>query len=136
MLYELRDGHVNLSTSTDRSRNWSWRDDYPDNFNPNFFFKNYFKKDFQLTGALPNQILADSIGLVRYSSFSSSIPDADLDYVMKRFKDMKGIIIDVRDNGGGAMNNVFKFMSRFVEKRTLVGYAKSEKVKRGCWQII
>lgn len=122
MLYELRDGHVNLSTTTDRSRNWSWRDDYPDNFNPNFVYKNYFKKDFQITGALPNQILPDSIGLVRYSSFSSPISDGDLDHVMNRFKDLRGIIIDLRDNGGGSVNNIFKLMSRFVEKRVLVGY--------------
>lgn len=122
MLYELRDGHVNLSTSIDRSRNWSWRDDYPDNFNPNFFLRNYLKKDFQMTGSLPNQILPDSIGLMRYASFSSAISDNDLDYVMNRFKDMKGIIIDVRDNGGGSINNVFKIMSRFVEKRVLVGH--------------
>jgi Peptidase family S41/Tricorn protease C1 domain len=122
MLYELRDGHVNISTAADRSRNWSWRDDYPDNFNPNFFFRHYFKKDFQITGALPNQILPDSIGLMRYASFSNTITDGDLDYVMNRFKDLKGIIIDVRDNGGGAINNVFKLMNRFVEKRILVGH--------------
>jgi hypothetical protein len=122
MLYELRDGHVNLSTAVDRSRNWTWRDNYPENFNPNFFYRNYLKKDFHMTGSLPNQILPDSIGLVRYASFSSSISDNDLDYVMNRFKDLKGIIIDVRDNGGGAINNVFKLMSRFVEKRVLVGH--------------
>ena len=123
MLYELRDGHVNLATAYDRSRNWSWKEDYPDNFNVNFVFKNYFKKDFKITGSLPNQILKDSIGYFRYSSFSSPIGDGELDYVMNRFKNMKGIIIDVRDNGGGAMSNVFKLMDRFVDKKTLVGYA-------------
>jgi hypothetical protein len=122
MLYELRDGHVNLSTAVDRSRNWTWRDEYPDNFNSNFFLRNYLKKDFHLTGALTNQILPDSIGLMRYASFSSPIADGDLDYVMGRFKDMKGIIIDLRDNGGGSINNVYKLIGRFVEKRVLVGY--------------
>lgn len=126
MLYELRDGHVNLSTSTDRSRNWSWKDDYPDNFNANFVHRNYFKKDFKLTGSLPNQVL-DSVGYVRYSSFSSSITEGDLDFVMGRFKNLKGIIIDVRDNGGGSMANVFKIMNCFVETKTLVGYANVKK---------
>ena len=36
---------------------------------------------------------------------------------------MKGIIIDVRDNGGGNIANVFLLMSRFTEKKTPVGYA-------------
>jgi Peptidase family S41/Tricorn protease C1 domain len=124
MLNELHDGHVNLSNTTDRSRNWEWKDNYPENFNPAFVYRKYFKKDFHMTGALPNQILSDSIGIVRYGSFGSPFNDSELDYVMNRFKDLKGIIIDVRDNGGGSMANVFKLLSRFVEKKTLVGYAR------------
>jgi hypothetical protein len=130
MLYELRDGHVNLSKSTDRSRNWSWKDDYPSNYNPNFFALRYFGRDYHMTGALPNQILPDSIGLVRYGSFGSAISDADLDYVLNRFEKCKGIVIDVRDNGGGSIANVFKIMNRFVEKKTLVGYV-NHKIGRG-----
>jgi hypothetical protein len=123
MLFELRDGHVNLANITDRTRNWEWKDSMPDNFNHHFLFRQYFKKDYHLTGSLPNQmILPDSIGLVRYSSFSYGISDSDLDHILYRFKDCKGIILDVRDNGGGAMSNVFKIMSRFVEAKTHVGY--------------
>ena len=122
MLYELKDGHVNLSTTTDRSRNWSWKDEHPDNFNSNFVLRNYFKKDFKMTGALPNQWLSDSVGYVRYSSFGNAVSEADLDFVLNRFKDSKGIVIDIRDNGGGSLATIFKIMGRFVEKRTLVGY--------------
>jgi hypothetical protein len=122
MLYELKDGHVNLTTATNRSRNWSWKEEFPDNFNPNFTQKQYLGRDFHATRALPNQILQDSIGYVHYSSFGSGISDGDLDYVLNRFKNTKGIIIDVRDNGGGSMNLVFKLMSRFVETKTKVGY--------------
>jgi Peptidase family S41/Tricorn protease C1 domain len=129
MLNELRDGHVNLATATDRSRNWSWKDDYPDNFNVNFVYKTYFKKDFKMTGALPNQILNDSIGYVRYSSFGNSVGDGDLDYLMERFKNTRGIILDVRDNGGGSMATVFKLMARFVEKKILVGYSYTKESK-------
>ena len=32
MLAELRDGHVNLYSSFDRSRYWKWFTDYPSNF--------------------------------------------------------------------------------------------------------
>ncbi|MDZ7879120.1 MAG: S41 family peptidase [Saprospiraceae bacterium] len=127
MLGELKDGHVNLSGGYDRSRNWSWKDDFSDNYNPNFVYRNYLKRDFLITGSLNNQMLADSIGYIRYSSFSSSISESDLNFVMKRFENAKGIIIDVRDNGGGSMSNIFKIMSRFVESKTLVGYVQFKK---------
>ncbi len=121
MLYELKDGHVNLSKGTDRSRNWSWKDDYPDNFNPLFTQRQYLKRDFQLTNALKNQIFEDSIGYIRYESFGQSVSDDDLDYVLKRMEDTKGLIIDVRDNGGGSMATIFKIMNRFVDKRVQIG---------------
>ncbi|NJN33596.1 MAG: hypothetical protein HC817_04415 [Saprospiraceae bacterium] len=144
MLSALRDGHVNLATTVNRSRYWSWREAFPDNYNPNFIFRHYFKSDFHLTGNLPNQILPDSIGLVAYSSFSSPIPDIHIDYVMKRFEHCKGIIIDVRDNGGGAMSYVFKLMSRFIDKKMIAGYAHlkmawaktiSPKQNRFLWRL-
>ncbi len=121
MLYELKDGHVNLSRGTDRSRYWSWKDDFPDNFNPLFTQRQYLKRDFQLTNALKNQILDDSIGYIRYESFGQSVSDSDLDYVLKRMEVTKGLIIDVRDNGGGSMATIFRIMSRFVNKRVQIG---------------
>jgi hypothetical protein len=127
MLSELKDGHVNLSGSFDRSRNWSWKDDFKDNYNPNFVYRNYLKRDFLITGALNNQMLDDSIGYIRYGSFSNQISESDLNFVMKRFENAKGIIIDVRDNGGGSMSNIFKIMSRFVASKTLVGYTQFKK---------
>ena len=33
-----------------------------------------------------------------------------------------GLIIDVRDNGGGYLTNVEKLVSRFIEQKTLAGY--------------
>ena len=127
MLGELKDGHVNLSGGFDRSRNWSWKDDFTDNYNPNFVYRTYMRRDFLMTGSLNNQMLEDSIGYIRYSSFSNPISESDLNFVMKRFENAKGIIIDVRDNGGGSMSNIFKIMSRFVESKTLVGYAQFKK---------
>jgi hypothetical protein len=130
MLYELKDGHVNLSRGTDRSRNWTWKDDFPDNFNPLFTQRQYLKRDFQITNALRNQILEDSIGYVRYESFGQGVSDDDLDYVLKRMEHTKGLIIDVRDNGGGSMATIFKIMGRFVEKRTHVGNMRSKNGQR------
>lgn len=129
MLYELNDGHVNLLRGTNRSRNWAWKNDFPDNFNPLFTQRQYLKDDFQITNALRSQILEDSVGYIRYESFGQSISDDDLDYVLKRMEHTKGVIFDVRDNGGGSMAMVFKIMSRFVTQKVLVGNIQTKNGK-------
>lgn len=123
MLQELRDGHVNLRTPFDYGRNWSWKTDFPDNFNENIINRNYLKNDYFITRALQNQWLRDSVGYIRYAAFSSPIADADLDFVFERFKNSKGIIFDIRDNGGGSLANVNKIMARLVEKQVEGGYS-------------
>lgn len=129
MLYELNDGHVNLSAQFNRSRNWTWMDKYPANYNGRFVQRRYLGDDFHITGALMNQILPDSVGYIRYSSFSSPVTDKQLDYVLKRFDNCKGLILDVRDNGGGAMSNVFKFLGHFTDKKVHVGFVQSKNGK-------
>jgi C-terminal processing protease CtpA/Prc len=123
MLRELRDGHVNLKTSFDYGRNWSWKEDYPDNVNDNIINRNYLKNDYFITRALLNQWLRDSVGYIRYTSFGSPVSDADLDFVLERFKNAKGIIFDIRDNGGGSLMTVQRIMSRLIEKPIEGGYS-------------
>ncbi len=123
MLNELNDGHVNLTTATQRSHNWRWKQDFPDNYSPNFVAKKYWGTDFQITGPFIHQWLPDSIGYIHYASFGAGISDGDLNYILSRFAGSRGLIIDIRDNGGGAMNNVLKFMNRFTDKKIAVGYS-------------
>jgi hypothetical protein len=121
MLYTLKDGHVNLFGAFNFSRNWEWYLNYPDNFNENLLERNYLQGQQWYTGALVNRYLdSNRIGYVRYESFSNTISDFAIDVVMSRFQNTKGLIIDVRNNGGGASNNVDKFVSRLIDKKTLV----------------
>jgi hypothetical protein len=121
MLFTLRDGHVNLYVNNDRSRNADWYLDYPANFNKGFLNRQYWKGDYQSSGALINTWLPDSIGYVYYESFRASFSKGHLDYVLNRFANAKGLIIDVRENGGGSMRNVFRFVERFIPERTYFG---------------
>ena len=123
MLNELNDGHVNITTPTQRSHNWRWKQDFQDNYNSNFVARKYLGNDFQITGPFFHQWLSDSIGYIHYGSFSAGISDGDLNYILSRFAGSRGLIIDVRDNGGGAMNNTLKFLNRFVQKKIPVGYS-------------
>ena len=124
LLYTLQDGHVNLIAPFNVSRNWQWYLGYPQNFNASVLERNYLGNNYYITGPFTNQVFVYNnkrIGYVRYASFSDNFSDYDLDFVINRFSSTEGMIIDLRDNGGGITNNVFKIMNRFVKEKMLVG---------------
>lgn len=130
MLFELKDGHVNLITGFDISRNWEWYLGYPQNFNYSIVEREYLGKDYQITGPFKHTILADDIGYIYYESFTNAFHETQLEYILAVFKnsDVKGVIVDVRDNGGGNPDNAKLFASRFTDEKVLVGY---ERYKTG-----
>ena len=121
MLAELRDGHVNLSTSHDYARYWSWQEDFPKNFSDSLE-RHYLGTDYKIAGAIRYRILDDNIGYMRYSSFQSGFGDGNLDDVLSYFALCRGLIIDIRNNGGGNLTYAEKLAARFAQERTLVGY--------------
>ncbi|MBK7869671.1 MAG: S41 family peptidase [Saprospiraceae bacterium] len=121
MLYTLRDGHVNLDAGFNRTRNWEWFLGYPPNFDEDLLQRNYWKDQQWYTGALVHTVIDSTIGYVRYGSFASQISESQIDLVIARFQNAKGIIIDLRDNGGGFSNLPLLLASRFTDKRRL-GY--------------
>ena len=129
MLDELKDGHVNLSTSFDMSRYWDWFESYPANFDPSIQ-KNYLGNDYLITSGIKYKVLSDNVGYMYYKSFEDEVGDGNLDQVIARFGLCNGIIIDVRDNGGGSLTNVDLIASRFLNDRKLVGYI-SHKTGKG-----
>ena len=68
----------------------------------------------------------DKIGYVYYGSFSSGVGDNSY-YMFAHFKGCKGLIFDVRDNGGGSMLYSDRIASRFLEERILTGYTQYKK---------
>lgn len=121
MLAELKDGHVNLIANHNISRYWKWFEDYPDNFDEKIQ-KNYIGTDYSIAGGMKYKILNDNIGYIYYGSFSSGVGEANLDQILSRMAICNGIIIDIRDNGGGLISNAEKIASRFFEQKTQVGY--------------
>ncbi len=121
MLAELKDGHVNLYSSFDVSRYWSWYEDFPDNFSATIQ-KRYLGKDYQISSGIRYKLLSDNIGYMYYESFSVDVGDGNLDQIISKFSLCNGIIIDVRDNGGGNLTNVDLLAARFNNNRKLVGY--------------
>ena len=67
-------------------------------------------------------ILPQNVGYIRYSSFNSMVGESNLDQILLHLNVCDGLIIDVRDNGGGSMTNVETIVRRFITERTLAGY--------------
>ena len=127
MLYELKDGHVNLISPFDRSRNWEWYLDSPENFSYPLIERNYFKGrqrfigPLEFTNFIENKEIRDSIIYVYYGSFARTIGEGNLDIVIRNLENNKGLILDVRNNGGGSVQNAKRLTSRFTDERIFVG---------------
>ena len=123
MLDELKDGHTNLISWFDVSYYRKWWSDYPQNFNWRLIQENYLDFDYVSGGAMSYKILKDAnVGYVYYSSFSSAVSNDFVNNMLYDMKDCNGLIIDVRNNGGGNLTNVEAFASHFITEKTLAGY--------------
>lgn len=121
MVNELRDGHVNLSSALATSQYRAWFDSYPRNFSDSIQ-SIYLDKDYVNSSGLTYQILENNIGYIYCSSFSNGIGDGNLDQTLNELSLCDGLIIDVRNNGGGNLTTAQKLASRFTNEKTLVGY--------------
>lgn len=124
MLGELKDGHVNLYSDFDITRYWNWYLDYPPNFDENIVERYYLGNDYDKAGGLSVKLLRDNIGYIRYGDFSSLVDDDNLDHVIEQFQNTDGIIIDIRNNGGGYVYISDLIASRFSGGSQLVGYTR------------
>ena len=128
MLSELKDGHVNLIATHDISRDWSWKEDYPANFNTSIIDE--YLKDYSSASNMKYKILEDNVGYIYYGSFSNPVSNSGFSQILSRLSICNGVILDVRNNGGGSLTNVERIASRFFNERALVGYI-SHKVGPG-----
>ena len=121
MLGELRDGHVNLSSSMDYGRYWKWQENYPYNYSDSLI-RRYLGTDYKIASGLRYRVLDDNIGYIRCASFESAIGEGNLDEVLSYLLLCRGLIIDIRGNGGGDLTTAERLAGRFVQEKTLVGY--------------
>lgn len=122
MLAELKDGHTNLISSWEVSYYRNWWSDYPQNYDARLIEQYYFNFNYRQVTGVKYGILPNNIGYMGYSSFSAIIGDGNLDAILSYLATCDGLIIDIRDNGGGDMTMVERLVSRFITEETLAGY--------------
>ncbi len=123
MLDELKDGHTNLISWFNVSYYRKWWSDYPQNFNLRLIQEHYLDFNYYSGNGIIYKILEDrNVGYMYYSSFAASFGEAFVDEMLYSMRETDGLIIDVRDNGGGDLTNVERLVSRFLDKQICAGY--------------
>lgn len=120
LLNALRDDHSNLIAPFNTSR-YNIALQHP----PNFFartLQEHVLPDGRITGSFYHGFLADEqIGYIRYASFSNPVSAAAMNHMLTRYADTKGLILDLRANGGGNVFNVTQLLQRFNPAPKQVG---------------
>ena len=124
MLLKLCDGHVVISNGTESRTYTGWFSRYPENYDDALAGRYFNKSTESLNNGLSFTWLPGEIGYIRCSSFSDNINRNKLDDVLARFASNKGVIIDVRGNGGGLVSEAYTLASHFVPEKTCVGYIR------------
>lgn len=114
MLKELKDGHTNLVSPFDISRYWVW-EQYPQNYDERLVLEHYFNFDYRRASGINYGIFKNNIAYMHYGSFSSPVGEGNLDHILSSLALADGLIIDVRDNGGGLLTNVETLVGRFID---------------------
>ena len=120
MLKELQDGHTNLISTFDVSRYWIW-EQYPINYDERLIDEHYLHFDYRRASGLKYQILSNNFAYVYYGDFANGIGDGNLDVILNGVATSDGLVIDVRNNGGGYLTNVETLVGRFIDERTYAG---------------
>ena len=128
MLSELRDGHVNIFTSFDTGREWSWQENYPSNVSDTLL-RRYLGTDYKMSNGMLYRVLDDNIGYVRYSSFANGIGASNLESMLATLAPCRGLVIDIRDNGGGLITTAQELAARFTNEEMVVGYIQHKTGK-------
>jgi len=126
MLEELKDGHVNLTSAFSTSYYRNWWSDYPQDFRLRTIQENYLKFNYLQTSGISYKMLVepDTIGYMYYPSFSYDIGNLNLDYILAILHKSKGLIIDIRDNGGGNLTNIKTLVSRLIDHKVSGGFIR------------
>ena len=120
MLKELRDGHTNLVSAWDVSRYWIW-EQYSKNYDERVINEYYLNFEYKQASGIKYAILSNNFGYMYYGDFTSGIGEGNLDSILAYLASSDGLVIDVRDNGGGYLTNVEKLVGRFITEKLHAG---------------
>lgn len=128
LLSELRDGHVNLTSTYGTTFNWDWKLLYPINFSDSLQ-RNYLGTRFMLNNGIRYNILEDSIAYAHVSTFEKNFGSGNLTALLYTISSCKALILDLRNNGGGMLTAAETLASHFTAAKIKVGYMQHKTGK-------
>lgn len=118
MLTELRDDHTNLISRFNISF-FGVQNEGPDNFDFRIITDHYLPRDYFISGPFIHDFIENGeIGYIRFGSFTGGVSNFNMSFILSRYRDTQGIILDMRENGGGSVSDIFDLLSHFVTERT------------------
>ena len=118
LMNELQDGHCNLFAPFAVSR-YDFYSSAPANHNKKLIGERYLE-DALMTQSIQYGFIRrgeSEYGYIYYGSFMNTLYEYELSYAINRFvkANVKGIILDIRDNTGGLILNVYTLVDHFAD---------------------
>ena len=120
VMSQLKDGHTNIYADFSTWR-YNYYKDFPANNNRSFVETHYLDPYFKI-GPFLITVLADNVGYLNYRSFRTGFTAEELASTVEFLNNHTiGLILDLRGNQGGSLENVFKLLSAFTTENIKVG---------------
>jgi C-terminal processing protease CtpA/Prc len=129
LLSVLKDGHVNLYTTYGNYSYTGWFAGHPADFLGLDVIKTYLSSDYGVTagGYMYYGKISTDLGYIyigpNLMGDNNTWSEA-IDTIIDSLKDTKGIIVDIRNNGGGSDNLGIDVASRFADRQRTFAYYK------------
>jgi hypothetical protein len=129
LLNVFKDGHVNLITPYGNYSYSGWYAGHPANFLGLNIIRTYLSSDYGTAagGYMHYGKISNNLGYIYIgTNFTGDVgawSDA-IDVIIDSLKDTKGIIVDIRNNGGGSDNLSSKVAARFTDKQRTFAYVQ------------
>lgn len=124
LLGALEDVHIVLHTGL---RTYHYSLPASETFSPNLVFDRYVRgaEETESGWIRYGRCAADTtVGYLWISSFTGAGWGAEIDDVLASLGDVRALIIDVRDNGGGDMENAREIAARFADRERTFAYVR------------
>ncbi len=120
LLGNLHDGHILLEIGDNTYTTTTPR--YPNVFDDTF--EKYVQWIGNFQGGLSYGLVAPTVGYIQLPNFDGSGWSAEMDTALKGLGAVSAVIVDVRHNNGGILENATAVAGRFADRSTVAAYVR------------